>query len=423
MSTCSMRRMLSQLLTMTPGSGLRALLTLRLLARIGSLTVPALAAPVAIADVPSAGQARAPEASAVELGFAVKENELRVTDGRSSARLGVTASVVVGSRRSKDGNITVEYKKPDFYCIEGVEAHTFSAAHLRAYLDNAEALRLHARKDYAQAEQGFARAVALHPTFKKAVFNLACAQTRQNKKEAALTTLAGFLRDEPVETYLHVQADPDLAPLLETPPLRAIETGPTGDARIRFKGGKLAHAPVMVAPDRHLLAVTVSSEGWNGLQKSVDLVVLDTKTGKTAASWPLVQFDDYSIESGEGKLTRDGRRNIVDRLAAANGFLAKFGLTPAKDAERGVPKDEARAMRFPNGGLGLALSTGEKVRVLRKNEVLREVPVPYLTYLLTSAYYLPTEKLLVFTWHIDEPEGCAIEQERAGVQLVDLHGR
>lgn len=46
-----------------------------------------------------------------------------------------------------------------------------------------------------------------------------------------------------------------------------------------------------------------------------------------------------------------------------------------------------------------------------------------LTYLLTSASYLSTEKLLVFTWHIDEPEGCQIEQERAGVQLVDLHGR
>lgn len=140
-----------------------------------------------------------------------------MTGGVRSANLGLNATNVLGISRSKDRkSLTVRYDWK-LGCADEEEKESFPAAHLHAHLENAEALRLHQKKAYAQAEQGFAKAVALHPTLKKAVFNLPCAQTRQGKLEAAVATLAGYLRAEPAETYAHVAGDPDLTPLLEPP--------------------------------------------------------------------------------------------------------------------------------------------------------------------------------------------------------------
>ena len=80
------------------------------------------------------------------------------------------------------------------------------------------------------------------------------------------------------------------------------------------------------------------------------------------------------------------------------------------EAENGI--------RVPGHKLALVLATHDsKVRLVRKNDVLREVVVPARTTLLPTAWYLPDQGSVLFTWHIDEPVGCDCEEPIAGFEL------
>jgi hypothetical protein len=376
--------------------------------------------------LPCASQAEeqtpAPARATAELdfGFVIRKDRLHVTESGRSANLGVNATNVLGISRSKDGtSLTVRYDWK-FGCLDEEQQESFPLGQLAAQLENAEALHLHQKKNYAQAEHGFAKAVAFHPTFKKAVFNLACAQTRQGKLEAAVATLAGYLRDEPAETYAHVAGDPDLTPLLETPALRAGKSSKPGSARITLRGHALVHPPVLIAKEKGLLATSVVSQSWGSSNYATELAVFAIETGKQLFTRPLVGWSDTDPDGG---LTRSGRKEVATRLASINRFLFDLGFSAAKHVIPGAAGDHG-TMRFPGAGIGLVFSTGNaKARVLRKNEVLAEIDVFGYVPSLRQAWYLADEKLLVFTWHIDEPEGCSIGGDLAGAELVNLRAK
>jgi hypothetical protein len=136
----------------------------------------------------SGGLQAGEEGDPARLTFGTKGEWLEVRDGIRAAALPVRVSGIHRATLAKDGrSITVEYAWQGG-CVEEANAKVMLAVdELWATLANAEALRRHAKGAFAEAEAGFARAVALQPTFKKAVFNLACAQSRQHKTDAALT--------------------------------------------------------------------------------------------------------------------------------------------------------------------------------------------------------------------------------------------
>src|SRR5213075_966796 len=85
---------------------------------------------------------------------------------------------------------------------------------------------------WADAADGFARALALDPGLDVAVTNLASAQVRAGKLDAAARTLAPLLAKAPVATYARVASDPDLAPLLRRPEVAALRAPARGTARL-----------------------------------------------------------------------------------------------------------------------------------------------------------------------------------------------
>lgn len=68
------------------------------------------------------------------------------------------------------------------------------------------------RKDYAAAEDLYKKVVEADPQFGEAYYNLACAQARQNKKQAALSNLERAVTDEAVDAE-KLKSDEDMASL------------------------------------------------------------------------------------------------------------------------------------------------------------------------------------------------------------------
>lgn len=354
------------------------------------------------------------ETARLKLRFVEKNKDLHVTDGVRSASLGMRASTVLGSTYSKElDSLTVEYEW-SAACVDEKRKQVFPVAQLHAHLENAAALKQHRRGVYAESELGFAKAVALFPTFKKAVFNLACAQTRQDKRETALSTLAGHLHDAPAETYAQIAGDPDLTPLLETPVLKAMRSREPGNGRIEIRRGEIVHPPVLMAKEKRLLATSVKSESWGSASYSSALIVFDVDTRKQLFARPLVEDE---VDPDTGSITQSGRKAVATRLQGVNRFLADFGFSAVGNAEAGRENDNGTTMRFPKARLGVVLSMS-KIRVVRKNDVLREADWPNSK--LRQGWYLAGEGLFLLTWHIDEPEGCDCEQDLAGAELIDI---
>ena len=109
---------------------------------------------------------------------------------------------------------------------------SLTLANLNARIENVAALALYRQRKWADAADGFARALALDPGLDVAVTNLASAQVRGGKPDAAARTLAPLLAKAPVATYARVVSDPDLAPLLRTPEVAALRAPARGTARL-----------------------------------------------------------------------------------------------------------------------------------------------------------------------------------------------
>ncbi len=79
----------------------------------------------------------------------------------------------------------VDVDVEDSSCV-GKAHYTWSLAHLDARIANANAFALHQKKSYKLAAEGFAKAVALDPTWKIAAYNLASAHSLAGKLDDAV---------------------------------------------------------------------------------------------------------------------------------------------------------------------------------------------------------------------------------------------
>jgi tetratricopeptide (TPR) repeat protein len=173
------------------------------------------------------------------LELVVENNAVYVVKGKVRARLepgyGIESAKLVGTQ--------VDAILDQLSCDAMATAPShWQLDQLEARLANAAAYGQHTKKDFKSAEAGFARAAALDPAWPIAAYNLASARQLLGDLDGAVAALAPWLKSEPLVTYIQVAGDPELAPLLARPELKALQATKRGSAvparsmRVRLTG-------------------------------------------------------------------------------------------------------------------------------------------------------------------------------------------
>jgi hypothetical protein len=330
---------------------------------------------------------------------------------------------------------------PDGAAFDVTIADNCGAAHalhltragLEARLANSAALALHRRGSWGAAADGFARALALDPTFDWAATNLASAQVQLGKRDEAARTVTGFMAKSRAAIYARLLSDPQLAPLLDHPSVAAMRAQPAGTARLRLGDNdvRLAGGPFAISMQQGLIAAVHSEASWGICKSLAELVVLDF-SGAEQLRMPLYAMDETTDdEPKDCPIARRALPRVRARVAAAQRLLVDLGFTPADGqggAEKGVVSSGAGSgaarASFPKGKLGLVLGRSA-ARVLRGDRELGTVAVEATsidaaTYLAFSpALAPPAQGLIVFSWARGAREGCE-GSDPTGIKVVGV---
>jgi tetratricopeptide (TPR) repeat protein len=273
---------------------------------------------------------------------------------------------------------------------------------LEARLANVVAYGQHTKQDYKSAEAGFARAAALDPTWPIAAYNLASARQLQGDLAGAVAALAPWLKSDPMATYIQVASDPELAPLLARPELKALQATKRGSVAVDAKGitGDIAYSP-----ERGELAIARREASWGACVYMVDIELHDATSGKLVAKAPLIKWDETLPEcSGDG-IKASARPAIAERAKLVQGILADLGFSPAA-IERGTQPTgnygEKRTSSFAKAKLGVVGKDG-LVRVLRKDTELGHAST--LDQLLAAVLVTDLDTVVLTTGRAGR-EGC-----------------
>jgi len=308
---------------------------------------------------------------------------------------------------------TVSLEAEDTTCA-GSTKYRWTLAHLDARLANDAALALHMKKDHANAAVGFAKATAADPTWNLAAYNLASAKQVGGDPAGAVAALAPWLASEPITTYVQVTTDPELAPLLARPELRALQAKQPGTAKLTYQaiqwGNPYTVSTVLYAPERGLIALLRHDARW--VATYVDLMIFDAKTGVLVAEAPIVSPDN--IEMGPGKPTAAGRKIIDGRIAKLQPMLVELGFVPAK-IEKGAEVDGPHKRRFAKAKLGV-VAKDLTVNALRGNTRVGTVNIQGN---MLDALFVEDSSTAIVTSHRHSAEGCDGGPE-AGVYLMPV---
>ena len=304
------------------------------------------------------------------------------------------------------------------YTCEGKTKHVWTFGHLAARLENAAAFAMHTKKDFKTSAAGFARAVALDPTWKIAAYNLASAQQLAGDKAAAMKALEPHLATEPIATALAVARDPELAPLLDQPALvalRAAKPGATTTVTARPQGGaaiteKGLDGFALFAPDRGLVAITRNEASWGSMNFTVDIQVWDPANSQLVATVTVVEWGDTSPET---RGVRKAVKTVVaERMTRVANQLAALGFRPAK-VETGVETSDGLKAKvsFPKAKLGV-VGPGDMANVAFKDgvaNVLRKdtsLATAKITGRLSRAWFVEDASAVVIEMQRHSSEGC-----------------
>jgi hypothetical protein len=314
-------------------------------------------------------------------------------------------------------------------------------SHLNARLENVAALALYRQRKWADAADGFARALALDPGLDIAVTNRASAEVRAGKPDAAARTLAPLLAKAPVATYARVASDPDLAPLLRRPEVAALRAPARGTARLTLTkheatlhgssygsshggspGKPLAGPGAFAVSSRYPLVAAVDDEwSWGSCVGEADLLLLDF-AGAEVARLPLFSYAEMTTDEGDScPFRRVARGKIGARVAAAQRLLADLGFSPAAGEEGAVSTSErgnGRAL-FARAKLGIVVGR-DRIRALRGDDELGATANPGAEN-LRSATHLAGANVVVLRWGRGGREGCE-GSDPQGVLVLPLRG-
>jgi hypothetical protein len=363
---------------------------------------------LALVIVCAAGVARADRAlkvaddKRVTLGDIVIEvdNGLFARRGKLSAPLrgapfrggGLIMHRLTAAKVSDDGeSVTLGYED---FCT-GFAMH-FTKHQVEARLTNVAGLELHRKHQWAAAAQRFTEALGLDPDFDLAAFNLASALALDGKVNDAVKAIGPWLAQHPIETYLHVLADPELAALVDTPELRAIRASKPGTATVATT------KQVAFSPERKLVAARRTEA-----------------CGMSGKSWSYLALADLSGTTEELLALSDCDAPSKTDIERADRFLADLGFEPVADLDTGKQIDNTR-FRFPKRKLGVmspGRAGGGVVRVVRGNTVLAERTSS--AEFLESAVFIPAVHAVVVGWVTEQPEAeCGNPPPYSGIDVL-----
>jgi hypothetical protein len=293
---------------------------------------------------------------------------------------------------------------------------------LEARLENVAALAHHRQRRWGDSAAGFARALALDPTFDVAATNLASAQLKSGRPEDAVKTLAPFLSPPRAATYARLVADPELAPLLDRPEVAALRAPAAGTAKLQMTSGDVTLAGRFAFSSRYRLVAAVHGEqSWGICTREAELVLLDS-AGREAARMPLFSMRESTAdEAHDCPLKASARGAVAARVAAAQRLLTDLGFSPGGEpgelsmTERNMPR-----ATFARAKLGLVLGPGV-ARALRGNQDIGSVPTPGEDLAAASFFdgsYVGLNAV-VFQWSRAGREGCE-GTDPSGIQLLPV---
>ncbi|MBL9019912.1 MAG: hypothetical protein JNL83_37350 [Myxococcales bacterium] len=293
------------------------------------------------------------------------------------------------------------------------KSDTFTFDQLEARLLNVEALALHRKKDWANAAKGFAQAAKLDPAYRLAAFNLASAHSRLGQLAEANAALAPWFKAEPLATYVQVNLDPELSPLLATKEVTAVK-GTTKPGTITIDStGKLAGGYAF-SPERNWIAVPHSDAGYLDCSDPASIQVFDLATTKIIATLPLGSVPQTSepceprpkkAAVEKAKADRAAKAKTAEAILVAFGF-SKTAAETAGATEKG-DDSEKRVARFDKAKIGV-VENGGNVNVLRGNTSLGKGGMSGGRF--TRAAYLPDAKAVVITSYVPS-DMCARTDE------------
>ncbi|HEY4182612.1 MAG TPA: hypothetical protein VGM90_37525 [Kofleriaceae bacterium] len=330
-----------------------------------------------------------------------------VTKGTVKARLGQDANDIKSTSVDKTTkDVTAKLEVLD--CDPNMErTKTWTRAFLDARIENAAAYALHAKKNYAKAAEGFARAVADDPTWEIPAYNLASAKQMSGKQDDAMAALAPWLKSHPLQTYLQMSIDPELGPLLSRPELATLRAKSPGTAMIGPDG--FLKAGVAINPDG-VIAVTRDEHSWGGCGYGIDLELRDGKTGGMIAHVATYAFDDtegncdHKVRIGPTPhLVPKRDVAVAARITSENNALAFLGFAAPSALETAAPAEKPDTARFANAKLGVATSGDGVFRVLSKDSIVAQGNG--LEH-IQDAYYFEQPRTVVVQTTAPGREGC-----------------
>ena len=340
---------------------------------------------------------------------------VRAKDGHEAA-LGPAENLTGFKLDAAKNEVTVEFETR--FCQIGTQ-QMWSLASLRARLENTPAFALHKKKDFKGAIAGFRRAIAADPTWPIPAYNAASAQQLLGDKAAAIATLAPWLKQAPVRTYVQIHQDPELAPLADRAEVKAIEAAMPGAVEITQHG---ITGGAAFSPTHKLLAVVRQEGSWGNAAFMRDVEIYDLK-GELVTKLSLVQMDETNGDCYDGDLSKceitdkAAKKKVADRAASVQQLLRALGFSRAKtDGGESTLDGDKRKVSFPAHKLGLVERDGS-ARILRGDH---EVGSASLAGKMSSALLVEeVNAVVVWAW-VPGAEGC-MSTNPTSVQILPLH--
>lgn len=295
---------------------------------------------------------------------------------------------------------------------------TFSLDMLEARLENAAALKLHRNKRYAEAAQGFTRALRLDPRFRLAAYNLASALSQQGRKDEAVAALAPFLSRELPATYLALLQDPELQPLLETREVAALRADSAGTVGT-------AGTAALTARDERWLAHSARHQLLAALDPHRGLVLFSLRTGEVVAQLEMgTEIFPWSCDGCSDEIEQQARRAKASaqvafqkKLPLANRFLAELGFSALKRREDGKRCEPGRSLCFAASGLRVEFSDDEdRATVYKKGQRVTAPSAEYCSHSIDGGTYLPELQVVTYRW--SHRHGSTDRGRQQGTELL-----
>jgi hypothetical protein len=353
------------------------------------------------------------------LTLVLEKSTLTVRRGTRRARIEVPASTdiitdVEARQGPVDGSVIVTITDS---CDER-HVLNFTVPGLEARLENVAALDLHRQRRWNESAAGFARAVALDPTFDVAATNLASAQVMLGKPDDAMKTIAPLLARAPVATYAKLVSDPELAPLLQQAEVAALRVPVPGTARLKQTSTDVGLERSFALSSRYRVVAAVHREsGWGICTSEAELVLLDLK-GVELARMRLYDTSESTTDEEHGcPIAKSARPRVAARVAAAQRLLTDLGFSPAGELGQQSTTDSGLLRRtFPHAKVGLVIGP-KGVRALHGDHELGAAPTRGES--LDAAAFLDGYDAIAFTWSRSGREGCE-GTDPTGVQVLPL---